>query len=67
MIRKAKAVWRGTGRAGSGHLSSDSGVLAEADVEHARHHRVDTVLSMLVRHQFCATGHLHPDHIRTGF
>jgi lipoyl-dependent peroxiredoxin len=29
MIRKAKAVWRGTGRAGSGTLSSDSGVLAD--------------------------------------
>jgi len=29
MIRKAKAVWHGTGRAGSGHLSTDSGVLAE--------------------------------------
>jgi osmotically inducible protein OsmC len=29
MIRKAKAVWHGTGRAGSGTLSSDSGVLAE--------------------------------------
>jgi lipoyl-dependent peroxiredoxin len=29
MIRKAKAVWHGTGRAGSGHLTSDSGVLAE--------------------------------------
>jgi lipoyl-dependent peroxiredoxin len=29
MIRKAKAVWRGTGRAGSGDLSTDSGVLAE--------------------------------------
>ena len=29
MIRKAKAVWSGTGRAGSGQLSSDSGVLAE--------------------------------------
>jgi osmotically inducible protein OsmC len=28
MIRKAKAVWTGTGRDGSGHLSSDSGVLA---------------------------------------
>lgn len=28
MIRKAKAVWRGTGRAGGGNLSSDSGVLA---------------------------------------
>jgi lipoyl-dependent peroxiredoxin len=29
MIRKAKAVWRGTGRAGSGNLSTDSGILAE--------------------------------------
>jgi len=29
MIRKAKAVWRGTGRAGTGDLSTDSGVLAE--------------------------------------
>ena len=29
MVRKAKAVWRGTGRAGSGNLSTDSGVLAE--------------------------------------
>ncbi|WP_375786992.1 OsmC family protein [Bradyrhizobium sp. Pha-3] len=29
MIRKAKAVWQGTGRAGSGRLSTDSGVLAE--------------------------------------
>jgi|SRR5580704_15434008 osmotically inducible protein OsmC len=28
MIRKAKAVWRGTGRAGSGDLSTESGVLA---------------------------------------
>ena len=28
-MRKAKAVWRGTGRAGSGNLSTDSGVLAE--------------------------------------
>ena len=27
MIRKAKAVWRGTGRAGEGRLSTDSGVL----------------------------------------
>jgi osmotically inducible protein OsmC len=27
MIRKAMAVWRGTGRDGSGALSSDSGVL----------------------------------------
>jgi osmotically inducible protein OsmC len=29
MIRKAKAVWRGTGRAGSGNLSTDSGVLTD--------------------------------------
>jgi lipoyl-dependent peroxiredoxin len=28
MIRKARAVWRGTGRAGKGELSSDSGVLS---------------------------------------
>src|SRR5579864_7905722 len=28
MIRKAKAVWRGTGRAGNGELTSDSGVLS---------------------------------------
>src|SRR5258707_3431282 len=28
MIRKAKAVWHGTGRAGGGNLSTDSGVLA---------------------------------------
>lgn len=27
MIRKAKAIWRGTGRAGIGELSSDSGIL----------------------------------------
>ena len=30
MIRKAKAVWPGTGRTGNGNLSTDSGVLAEA-------------------------------------
>ena len=29
MIRKAKAVWRGTGRAGNGELSTDSGVLTD--------------------------------------
>ena len=27
MIRKAKEIWRGTGRTGKGELSSDSGVL----------------------------------------
>ncbi|HEY1751106.1 MAG TPA: OsmC family protein [Caulobacteraceae bacterium] len=29
MIRKARAVWRGTGRDGGGDLSTDSGVLNE--------------------------------------
>ena len=29
MIRKARAVWRGTGRDGNGDLSTDSGVLAK--------------------------------------
>jgi osmotically inducible protein OsmC len=29
MIRKAKAVWHGTGRAGNGNLTTDSGVLAQ--------------------------------------
>ena len=29
MIRKATAIWHGTGRAGRGNLSTDSGVLAE--------------------------------------
>jgi len=29
MIRKAKAIWRGTGRAGNGNLSTDSGVLTQ--------------------------------------
>jgi lipoyl-dependent peroxiredoxin len=29
MIRKARAVWNGTGRTGSGHLSTESGVLAQ--------------------------------------
>ncbi|MBV8458264.1 MAG: OsmC family protein [Acetobacteraceae bacterium] len=29
MIRKAKAIWRGNGRAGAGNLSTDSGVLAD--------------------------------------
>jgi len=28
MIRKARAVWRGSGREGNGYLSADSGVLA---------------------------------------
>ena len=29
MIRKARAVWRGTGKDGSGRLTSDSGVLSD--------------------------------------
>lgn len=29
MIRKAKAVWRGTGRDGTGDLTTDSGVLSK--------------------------------------
>jgi len=29
MIRKAKAVWRGTGREGDGDLSTDSGALSD--------------------------------------
>ncbi|SED35964.1 OsmC family protein [Bradyrhizobium erythrophlei] len=29
MIRKARAVWHGSGKAGNGNLSSDSGVLAQ--------------------------------------
>ena len=29
MIRKAKAVWRGTGRDGDGDISTDSGVLSQ--------------------------------------
>ena len=29
MIRKAKVVWQGSGRDGTGHLSSESGVLAD--------------------------------------
>ena len=29
MIRKAKAVWQGTGRAGTGSLTTDSGVLEQ--------------------------------------
>jgi lipoyl-dependent peroxiredoxin len=29
MIRKARAIWRGTGRAGGGALSTESGALVE--------------------------------------
>jgi lipoyl-dependent peroxiredoxin len=34
MIRRAKAVWRGTGRAGNGHPLSDSSVLAKKQYSH---------------------------------
>lgn len=29
MIRKAKAVWKGTGKEGTGNLTSDSGILSQ--------------------------------------
>jgi lipoyl-dependent peroxiredoxin len=32
MIRKARAVWRGAGRGGSGELSTESGVLAKTPI-----------------------------------
>ena len=41
-------------------------LIAKADVEHARHDRVDPVLRMPVRHQFCAARRLHPDDVRAG-
>jgi hypothetical protein len=41
-------------------------LIAEADVEHARHDRVDPVLRMPVWHQFCAAGRFHPDDVRAG-
>jgi hypothetical protein len=34
MIRKERAVWRSTGRAGSSHLSADSRVFAKTPREH---------------------------------
>ena len=48
------------------HLVAIEG-LPEPDVKNARHDRVDTILWMLVRHQFRAVRHLDPDHVRTGF
>src|SRR5258705_12702143 len=48
------------------HLVAIEG-LPEADVKNARHDRVDTILWMLVRHQFRAVRHLDPGHVRTGF
>src|SRR6516164_2696435 len=41
--------------------------IAEADVEHARHDRVDPVFRMPVRHEFGAGGHLHSDDVRAWF
>src|SRR5260221_6704360 len=46
------------------HLVTIEG-LPEPDVKNARHDRVDTILSMLVRHQFRAVRHLDPDHVTT--
>ena len=40
--------------------------IAEADVEHARHDRVDPVLRMPMRHEFCAARRLDPDDVRAG-
>src|SRR6476619_7494498 len=40
--------------------------LSEPNVKDARHDRVDAIFRMLVRHQFRAVGHLHPDHVRSG-
>ena len=37
MIRKARAVWHGTGRGGNGNLSSESGVLAETPYSFRTH------------------------------
>src|SRR6266853_6487491 len=48
------------------HLVAIEG-LPEPDVKNARYDRVDTILWMLVRHQFRAVRHLDPDHVRTGF
>src|SRR5712675_2246805 len=47
------------------HLVTIEG-LPEPDVKNARHDRVDTILWMLVRHQFRAVRHLDSDHVRTG-
>ena len=41
-------------------------LIAKADVEHARHDRVDPVLRMPMRHEFCAARRLDPDDVRAG-
>src|SRR5262249_53593691 len=41
-------------------------LIAEADVEHVEHDRVDPVLRMLMRHESCAVWCLDPDDIRAG-
>src|ERR1700730_6692790 len=41
--------------------------LAETDVEHSRHDRIDAIFRMLVRHQFRAVRHLDSYYIRTWF
>src|SRR5712672_855052 len=47
------------------HLVTIEG-LPEPDVKNARHDRVDTILWMLVRHQFRAVRRLDPHDIRSG-
>jgi osmotically inducible protein OsmC len=46
MIRKARAVWRGSGRAGNGDLSSDSGVLANTPKDNDGFHISRSVLTL---------------------
>ena len=38
-------------------------LIAQADVENARDHRVDTILWVPVRHQLDAMGHSDPDRV----
>src|SRR5258706_13256475 len=40
-------------------------LLTEADIKNTRNYRVDPVLWMLVRHEFCAARHLYSDDIRS--
>src|SRR5215471_3926411 len=40
--------------------------IAQADVEDTGHDRIDSVLGVLMRHEFHARGHLDPDHVRSG-
>jgi hypothetical protein len=41
-------------------------LIAETDVEHARHDRVNSVLRVPVWHQFCVSGRFHSDDVRPG-